>query len=65
MYTRNENGFRLKRCPKCGETKDETQWNFKDKEHKKLSTYCKSCDNVRKKLAARERFKDQSYLQLM
>lgn len=59
MYTINDKGLRVKRCPKCGIFKDETMWNFKDKEHKALSTYCKDCDRVRKTLSARERFKDR------
>lgn len=59
MYTINDQGLRVKRCPKCGVSKDETMWNFKDKEHKALSTYCKDCDRIRKTLAARERFKDR------
>jgi hypothetical protein len=59
MYSYNDQGLRVKRCPKCGESKDETLWNFKDKGHKRLSTYCKACDRVRKTLAARERFKDR------
>jgi hypothetical protein len=58
MYKSDDKPLRTKRCPKCGETKDETQWVFKDKEHKCFSSYCKQCDNVRKKLSARERFKD-------
>lgn len=52
----NEQGLRIKKCPKCGEIKDETQWNFREKAHLTLSTYCKSCDTVRKTLAARKRF---------
>ena len=59
MYSYNDQGLRVKKCPKCGEAKDETQWNFRDKEHKAFSTYCKACDRVRKTLAARERFKDR------
>ena len=50
--------LRIKRCPKCEETKDETQWSFKDKEHKTFSSYCKDCDRVRKTLYAREKFKN-------
>jgi hypothetical protein len=52
----NEQGLRIKKCPKCGETKDETQWNWRDKEHTVFSTYCKDCDRVRKTLAARKRY---------
>lgn len=52
----NEQGIRIKKCPKCGETKDVSQWNWKDKEHTTLSSYCISCDNVRKKLHARKFF---------
>ena len=60
MYTvDSETKLRSKRCPKCGETKTENEWNFKDKEHKLFSTYCKACDRVRKTLSARERFKDR------
>jgi formate dehydrogenase maturation protein FdhE len=59
MYSVDSNGIRFKKCPKCGETKDETLWPFKDKEHKTFSSYCKSCDSVRKTLSARERFKDK------
>ena len=58
MYTANNKPLRFKKCPKCGETKDETNWVFKDKEHKLFSSYCKDCDRVRKTLSARERFKD-------
>lgn len=58
MYTANDKSLRLKKCPKCGQTKDETKWAFRDKEHKLFSAYCKECDRVRKTLAARERFKD-------
>lgn len=50
--------LRSKKCPKCGETKDESQWGFRDKEHTLFSSYCKSCDRIRKTLSARERFKD-------
>jgi hypothetical protein len=51
--------LRSKQCPKCGKTKDETQWGFRDKEHTLFTSYCKSCDKVRKTLSARERFKDK------
>ena len=59
MLTYDSKGLRIKRCPKCGESKDETQWEFRDKAHTMFSTYCKPCDRVRKKLAARKRYSDK------
>lgn len=59
MYSVDDKKIRHKLCPKCGETKPETLWNFRDKAHTVFSSYCKTCDNVRKTLAARERFKDR------
>jgi antitoxin component HigA of HigAB toxin-antitoxin module len=56
----NEDGIRIKKCPKCGETKDVSQWYWRDKEHTILSTYCIPCDNTRKTLYARKKFSNRS-----
>lgn len=60
MYTVDSvTELRSKKCPKCGETKDETQWRFRDKAHTLFASYCNHCDNIRKTLSARERFKNK------
>lgn len=33
----------MKRCNKCGITKDESEWYFNPRKRKPFSTYCKDC----------------------
>ena len=54
----NEQGLRVKRCPKCKIEKDETQWYFRDRAHKIFGSYCKVCDDERKRETTRQRLKD-------
>ena len=37
-----------KKCGRCGEFKSFAEFNFRDKEHKKMRGICKPCENTHK-----------------
>lgn len=52
----------MKQCSDCKEYKNESEFYYKDKEHTKLNSKCKSCSNARMTQLRKERYaKVQEY----